>query len=64
MSFSNNVTSRKQAEELVTELLVEFAGETAWNKISEEAVASKQSVTEVTRRAVSNLFRTFNTRKR
>lgn len=59
----SRVTSRKQAEELVTELLVEFSGETAWNKIASEAYASKQKPTEVTRRAVSNLFRTFNTRK-
>lgn len=60
----NGVTSRKQAEEVVTQLLLEFSGETAWNKINDEASASKQSVDEVTRRAVSNLFRTFNTRKR
>lgn len=60
----NGITSRKQAEEVVTQLLVEFSGETAWNKMTDEASSSKQSVEEVTRRAVSNLFRTFNTRKR
>lgn len=58
------VNNRKLAEELVTTLLVKFSGVTAWENIEREANTSKQSPVEATRRAVSNLFRRFDTRKK
>lgn len=59
----DQVRTRKEAEEAVTALLLQYSGNTAFEYIREEAEGSKQSANEVTRRVVSNLFTRFSTRK-
>lgn len=49
----NNVSTRKQAEAVVTELIMKFSGETAKERMEEFAKRSKQSVKEEVRRVVS-----------
>ena len=53
------VTSRKQAEEVVTKLLEVYSTSTAFDRVASEAVALKQSTREVVKRRVSNLFNSF-----
>lgn len=57
------VNSREEAEQIVAALLTEYGSDTAVTRVEREARTAKQSVSEVTRRRVSNFFRGLTTRK-
>jgi F0F1-type ATP synthase gamma subunit len=61
--ITGQVNTREEAEQVVAQLLNEWVGDNAYNKLLERATREKKSREETLRRAVSNLFRTFSTNK-
>jgi hypothetical protein len=59
----DKVTSKEEAQEIVSALLTAFVSEKAFEKIEKQSVTSKQSIQETMRRLTSNLFVSLNTRK-
>lgn len=55
----NQITTREEAEKVVTSLLNKFSSEQAQNRLREESITAKQTVQEVARRVTSNLFRSL-----
>jgi len=59
----NQVSTRKEAEAVVTKLLKEYSGDTALSVVETTAKERKKSTEEVTRQTVRNLFTTFSTNR-
>jgi len=55
-------SDRYDSEELIAELLLAQAGETAQQRMKEYAQEEKQSVKEIARRTASNLLSSFTDR--
>jgi ubiquinone biosynthesis protein UbiJ len=62
--LSGLVRNQRDAEVVIAELLTRFGGDTASERMVEEAQFSKQSVEETARRTASNLLTGFVTRRR
>ncbi len=59
----NEVRTRKEAEEVVKQLLQNFSTDAAYGRAEGEARDIKQTVGEVFKRRVTNLFRSLETRR-
>jgi hypothetical protein len=59
----NQVRTRKEAEEVVKQLLQNFSTDAAYGRAEGEARDIKQTVSEVFKRRVTNLFRSLETRR-
>lgn len=57
------VETRKEAEEVVKLLLQKFSSQTAFEGVLDEAAFAKQTVQEVWKRKVTNLFSSLKTRR-
>lgn len=57
-----NVTTRN-VQQVIADLLVEFSGDTAFNRLIEESRFARQSLTETAYRTAGNLLRSSVTRK-
>jgi len=61
MTTNNNVRTTQDAVEVITDLLVRFTTNTAFERMTERAQDQKQTVGEVARRTASNLLRHYDT---
>lgn len=59
----NKVSTRKEAELVVSILLKRYSSDAAYDRVIEEAFQIKQKPQEVWKRKVANLFRSLSTRR-
>jgi hypothetical protein len=57
------VRNRKDAQEVIADLLVRFAGESAYERLEDDAKFAKQSVEEAASRTAGNFLNSFVVRK-
>lgn len=61
--LTSKINSQAEAEKLVSELLLKFASEATLERVSVEASLQHRTTEEVASQTVSNLFRSFKTRR-
>ncbi len=63
LDMSRITVTGENVQEVLADLLVNFAGETAYLRLVEDARYARQTVEETARRRASNLLTSFVTRK-
>lgn len=61
--LANLVRTERDAEALIASLLERFAGQSANDRLTDEARFQKQSTAELARRTAANLLTSFATRR-
>jgi hypothetical protein len=61
--ITNLIRSRDDAQTVIAELLLRFSGETAYERLTEDARFAKQSLEETASRSAGNLLNSFVVRK-
>lgn len=57
------VTTKEQAREVISELIMRFSSNMAYDDLTEEARAAKQSIKEMADRTAGNILRSLKTRQ-
>jgi len=61
--LSTRVASPEEAREIISDLILMFSGEVAYNRLKENSKASKQSIEEAALRTAGNVLNSLVTRK-